>query len=110
MLGRDRRVFPRVEMEVPCRLEHPLFQLDAAALAKNLSLGGVGLVSTAEWPEGSSIRVRLEPWGFQAEGLIVYRSSPTMDKTPEFRYGIKFQRLGCRPLFQLRKILREAAS
>ena len=104
LLGRDRRVFQRVPVEIPCKMDNPLFGLEAQGSATNLSLGGMSLVSTVAWPEGSRIRVTFGQLVMQ--GLIVYRRDVTLSN-PECRYGIKFQRTGIKDLLKLRKMLQD---
>jgi len=102
LLGRDRRVFQRVPVQMPCRMDNPLFGLEAAGSAINLSLGGMSLVAPVAWPEGSRIRVTFGELVMQ--GLIVYRRDVTLTN-PECRYGIKFQKSGLKDLLKLRKVL-----
>ena len=102
LLGKDRRVFLRVALEMPCKMDNPLFGLESQASATNLSLGGMALVAPVTWPEGSQVRVSFN--SLVLNGLIVYRRDITVSN-PECRYGIKFQKLGYRDLMKLRKVL-----
>ena len=102
LLGRDRRVFQRVPVQIPCKLDNPLFGLEAQGAATNLSLGGISLTSSVAWPEGSQVRVSFG--ALRIDGLIVYRRDVTI-ANPECRYGIKFQKLGFKDLLKLRKVL-----
>jgi len=100
--GRDRRVFQRVVVQMPCRIDNRLFGLESDGATVNLSLGGVGLVAPVTWPEGSQVRVHLNELAL--DGLIVFRKDPILSN-PECRYGIKFQKLRLRDLVKLRKVL-----
>ena len=104
LLGRDRRIFQRVMVQIPCRMDNPLFGLESEGSATNLSLGGMSLVAHVAWPEGSQVRVTFN--SLVLEGLIVYRRDVTLSN-PECRYGIKFQKLGFKNLLKLRKLLQE---
>jgi len=103
LLGRDRRIFLRVPVKVACRMNNRLFGLESAGTTVNLSLGGVGVVAPVNWPEGSQVDVHLGDYGMRLEGLVVFRR----DASPEFRYGVKFQRLKYRDLAKLRRILQK---
>ena len=100
--GRDRRVFQRVVVQLPCRMDNRLFGLESDGSTVNLSLGGMGLLAPVTWPEGSQVRVCFN--GLVLEGLIVYRKDPAL-ASQECRYGIKFQKLRFRDLMKLRKVL-----
>jgi len=100
--GRDRRVFQRVAVQMPCRMDNRLFGLESDGATVNLSLGGIGLVAPVTWPEGSQVRVHFNE--LVLDGLIVYRKDPTLSNQ-ECRYGIKFQKLRLRDLLKLRKVL-----
>jgi len=100
--GRDRRVFQRVAVQIPCRMDNRLFGLESQASAVNLSLGGIGLVAPVAWPEGSQVRVRFDK--LVLNGLIVYRKDPAQSNQ-ECRYGVKFQKLRLKDLLKLRKVL-----
>jgi len=100
--GRDRRIFQRVAVQIPCRMDNRLYGLESQASAVNLSLGGMGLVAPVAWPEGSQVRVHFDE--LTLEGLIVYRKDPTLSNQ-ECRYGIKFQKLRLKDLLKLRKVL-----
>jgi len=102
LLGRDRRVFQRVAVQLSCRMDHRLFGLESQASAINLSLGGIALLAPVTWPEGSQVRVSFDE--FVLDGLIVYRKDPALSST-ECRYGIKFQKLRLTDLLKLRKML-----
>ena len=104
LLGRDRRVFQRVPIELPCRLDNRLFGLESQGSAVNLSLGGMGVVAPVAWPEGSQVRVHFDQ--LVIDGLIVFRKDAT-PTTAECRYGIKFQKLGFQDLLKLRKVLQK---
>lgn len=122
-LGKDRRIFERVSVNVPCRMDHRLFGLQTAGTAVNLSLGGVGVTAAVNWPEGSQVRVFIEALDVELEGLIVFRkeaqpesryghrASASVDDghTPpnDWRYGVKFQGLGVRSLWRLRRALKD---
>ena len=103
-LGKERRVFQRVPVRVPCRMDNQLFGLESQGSTLNLSLGGMSLVAPVSWPEGSQVRVSFGP--LVLNGLVVYRrdASPT---NHECRYGIRFQKLGFSNLIRLRKVLQE---
>jgi hypothetical protein len=100
--GRDRRVFQRVAVQMPCRMDNRLFGMESDGATVNLSLGGIGLVAPVTWPEGSQVRVHFSD--LILDGLIVYRKDPTLSDQ-ECRYGIKFQKLGFRNLLKLQKVL-----
>jgi hypothetical protein len=100
--GRDRRVFQRVAVQMPCRMDNRLFGLESEGSTINLSLGGIGLVAPVAWPEGSQVRVAFQE--IVIDGLIVYRKDPTLSDK-ECRYGIKFQKLRLKDLLKLRKVL-----
>src|SRR5690242_9522298 len=74
--GRDRRVFQRVAVQIPCRMDNRLFGLESEGATTNLSLGGMALVAPVTWPEGSQVRVTFR--GVALDGLIVYRKDPTL--------------------------------
>ena len=103
LLGKDRRIFQRVTLQMPCRMDHPLFGLESQASTTNLSLGGVALVAPVTWPEGSQVRLTFD--SLMLEGLIVYRRDVTVSN-PECRYGIKFQKMRYKDLLKLRKVLK----
>ena len=100
--GRDRRIFQRVGVKIPCQMDNQLFGLESQASAINLSLGGMSVVAPVTWPEGSQVRVHFDR--LVLEGLIVYRKDPTL-ASQECRYGIKFQKLRLNDLLKLRRIL-----
>ena len=102
LLGRDRRVFQRVAVQMPCRMDNRLFGLKSEGATINLSLGGMGLVAPVAWPEGSQVRVCFNELAL--DGLVVYRKDPTLS-SQECRYGIKFQKLRLKDLLRLRKVL-----
>ena|SRR5258708_7416305 len=102
--GRDRRIFQRVPVQMPCKLDNPLFGLESQGLTINLSLGGMGLVASVTWPEGSQVRVSFG--SLVIDGLIVYRRDVTV-ANQECRYGIRFQKLGVKDLLKLRKVLQD---
>ena len=102
LLGRDRRVFERVAVQMPCKIDNRLFGLEGQGSTINLSLGGVSLVASVTWPEGSQVRVSFN--SLQVDGLIVYRRDVTV-ANQECRYGIRFQKLGVKDLLKLRKVL-----
>ena len=104
LLGKDRRVFQRVPVEIPCRIDNQLFGLESQASTVNLSLGGMGLVAPVSWPEGSQVRVAVGT--LVLNGLIVFRRDASASDQ-ECRYGIKFQKLGISDLVRLRKVLQE---
>jgi len=56
-LGKDRRVFQRISVQIPCKMDNQLFGLESEGSTVNLSLGGMGLVAPVSWPEGSQVRV-----------------------------------------------------
>jgi hypothetical protein len=104
LLGRDRRIFERVSVQIPCRIDNPLFGLEGQGSTVNLSLGGVGVVAGVTWPEGSQVRVSFGT--LVLNGLIVFRRDVSA-ANPECRYGIRFQKLGFKDLLRLRKVLQE---
>jgi len=104
LLGKDRRVFQRVSVQMPCRLDNRLFGLESDGATLNLSLGGVGLVAPVAWPEGSQVKVHLSD--MDLNGIIVYRKDPVLS-SKDCRYGVKFQRLKMRDLLKLRKVLQK---
>ncbi len=89
---------------MPCKMDNRLFGLESQGSTVNLSLGGVGLVASVTWPEGSQVRVSFN--SLVVDGLIVYRRDVTMNNQ-ECRYGIRFQNLEFRDLLKLRKVLQE---
>jgi len=100
--GRDRRVFQRVAVRMPCRMDNRLFGLESKGDTVNLSLGGMSLAAPVTWPEGSQVRVHFN--ALALDGLIVYRQDPAQpDK--ECRYGVKFQKLRLIDLLRLRRVL-----
>ena len=105
LLGKDRRIFQRIAVQIPCRMDNPLFGLESEASSTNLSLGGMALIAPVTWPEGSQVRVKFNQ--LVLEGLIVYRRDITV-ANPECRYGIKFQKLGYKDLLKLRKVLQQS--
>ena len=104
LLGKDRRVFQRVPLQIPCQMDNRLFGLESKGSTVNLSLGGMGIVAPVSWPEGSHVRVSFGT--LVVNGLIVYRRDATA-ADQECRYGIKFQKLGMFELMKLRKVLKE---
>src|SRR5438270_13715960 len=86
LLGRDRRVFQRVAVQIPCKMDNRLFGLECQGSTINLSLGGMGLVASVTWPEGSQVRVSFGT--VVVDGLIVYRRDVTL-ANQECRYGIR---------------------
>jgi hypothetical protein len=102
-LGADRRVFHRVPIQAPCRLIHSSFGLESAATVMNLSLGGVGVLASVNWSEGSRIRVRLEELGLEVSAIIVFRR----EEASQFRYGVKFQQMGLLEIVRLRRFLQK---
>jgi hypothetical protein len=102
LLGKDRRVFDRITVQMPCKIDNQLFGLESEGSTVNLSLGGMGLVAHVSWPEGSQVRVSFD--AIVLNGLIVYRRDASATNQ-ECRYGIKFQKLGLMDLFKLRKII-----
>jgi hypothetical protein len=104
LLGKDRRVFQRVAIQMPCRMDNRLFGLESQGSTVNLSLGGMGLVAPVTWPEGSQVRLSFD--SIVLEGLIVFRRDVTA-VSPECRYGIRFQKLGVKDLLKLRKVLQQ---
>ncbi len=104
LLGKDRRIFQRVAVQIPCRMDNRLFGLESEASTTNLSLGGMALVASVAWPEGSQVRVSFH--SLVLEGLIVYRRDVTAANS-ECRYGIKFQKLKVKDLLKLRKVLQD---
>ena len=102
--GKDRRVFQRVAVQTPCRMDNRLFGLESEASVVNLSLGGMSLVAPVSWPEGSQVQISFGT--LVLEGLVVYRRDAA-EPNHECRYGIKFQKLGLSDLFKLRRILHE---
>jgi len=101
-MGKDRRVFQRVSVAVPCRIENRFFGLEAQGVSVNLSLGGMGLMAPVAWPEGSQVCVQFD--SLDLEGMIVYRRDAAAPHA-DCRYGIKFQKLRVRDLWKLRKVL-----
>ena len=104
LLGKDRRIFQRIPVQLPCKMDNQLFGLESEGSVVNLSLGGMGLVAPVSWPEGSQVRVSFGP--LVLNGLVVFRQDATPTK-PECRYGIRFQKVGFSNLFKLRKVLKE---
>ena len=102
LLGKDRRIFERISVQIPCKINNQLFGLESEGSTVNLSLGGMGLVAPVSWPEGSQVRVSFK--ALVLNGLIVYRRDAAA-VNEECRYGIKFQKLGLTDLFKLRKII-----
>ena|SRR5579871_6692968 len=102
LLGKDRRIFQRVAVQLPCRMDNRLFGLESQGSTTNLSLGGMALVAPVTWPEGSQVRVSFD--SLVLEGLVVYRRDPTVSDK-ECRYGIKFQKMRYKDLLKLRKVL-----
>jgi hypothetical protein len=102
--GKDRRVFQRIAVQIPCRMDNPLFGLESQGSTVNLSLGGMGLVAPVAWPEGSQVRVRFN--SLVIDGLIVFRKDAAVPDS-DCRYGIKFQKLRVNDLLKLRKVLQE---
>jgi len=102
LLGKDRRVFQRIIVQIPCKMDNQLFGLESQGSTVNISLGGMGLMAPVSWPEGSQVRVSFDT--VVLNGLIVYRRDAAA-ANQECRYGIKFQKLGLIDLFKLRKII-----
>src|SRR5262249_10589895 len=75
LLGRDRRIFQRVAVQIPCHMNNRVFGLESEGATVNLSLGGMGLVAPVAWPEGSQVQVRFG--SLELEGLIVFRKDTT---------------------------------
>src|SRR5688500_785605 len=90
-LGKERRIFQRIALDMPCRMNNPLFGLESDASVVNLSMGGMGVVAPVSWPEGSQIKVVFN--SLELAGMVVFRRDPASSKEP-CRYGIKFQKLG----------------
>jgi len=109
-MGRDRRVFQRVNTDVPCRLKNLLFGMEMQGQTTNLSLGGAGLTAPEVWPEGSRVRVSLEGLRFKAEAVLVCRIEDREKIDPAQRYGVELERIGFLDLFRLRRILRKRYS
>ncbi len=103
-LGKDRRVFQRVAVQVPCRMDNRLFGLESQGSTLNVSLGGMSLMAPVSWPEGSQVLVSFG--ALVLDGLVVYRRDASATNQ-ECRYGIKFQKLGLSNLMKLRKVLQE---
>ncbi len=101
-LGKDRRIFQRVAVEIPCRMEHPLFGLESSGALVNLSLGGAGVTAAVNWPHGSRVKVLFGECSI--EGLIVFRQD-RVQNSPSYRYGVKFQSLDLKKLMKLRDVL-----
>ncbi len=101
-LGKERRIFLRKALTVPCKMDNPLYGLESEGSTTNVSLGGMGLIAPVSWPEGSQVKVRFE--SLHLSGMVVYRQDPGMSQEP-CRYGIKFQKLSIRDLFKLRSII-----
>ena len=109
LLGRDRRIFHRVDVRGACRMDNRLFGLQSDASLTNLSLGGAGLEAPVSWPEGTRIHVHFLDHGFKAEGILVFRREAhglEPDGGP-VRYGVKFAGLGLWKVWQLRSILKK---
>ena|SRR5437879_665389 len=104
LLGKDRRVFQRVAIQIPCQMDNQFFGLESQGSTVNLSLGGMGLVAPVSWPEGSQVKVAFGT--LVLNGLIVYRRDAAA-LNEESRYGIKFQKLGLTDLLKLRKLIKE---
>ena len=104
LLGKDRRIFQRVAVQLPCRMDNRLFGLESQGAMMNLSLGGLSLSAPVTWPEGSQVKVYFNELAL--EGQIVYRKDSTA-ANPECRYGIRFQKLGLKDLLKLRKVLQK---
>lgn len=102
LLGKDRRIFQRVPVNVPCRMDNSLYGMQTSGTAVNLSLGGVGLMADVNWPEGSEVRVFIEALDLQMAGTIVFRK----EEQPVSRYGVKFSSMGLLALWRLHRILR----
>ena len=47
--GRDRRVFHRVSVQVPCKLLSPMFGLESQGTTIDLSLEGAGMFAPVNW-------------------------------------------------------------
>ncbi len=104
--GQDRRIFRRVPVRMTLRMDNRVFGNQADGSLMDLSLGGAGLVAAVNWPEGSHVRVIIEDVHFEADGLVVFRHDVSKEHTRQYRYGVKFQNIGFRKLFKLRKILK----
>jgi hypothetical protein len=100
-LGQDRRIFNRVPFKGACRITNPMFGLEGQCTALDISLGGMGLVGPINWPEGSHVLVQIETLDFDGEAVIVFRK----EDPPQFRYSVKFQRLGFWQLLKLQRAL-----
>ena len=107
LLGRDRRIFQRVPVQMPCRMDNRLFGLEGSGTTVNLSLGGLGLLAPVEWPEGSQVKVSVEGLSLNLEGLIVFRVEVPRAGAGQYRYGVKFQKLTFRDAMHLRRILKQ---
>jgi hypothetical protein len=103
-LGKERRVFQRVAVQVPRRMDNRLFGLESQGSTLNVSLGGMSLMAPVSWPEGSQVLVSFG--ALVLDGLVVYRRDANATNQ-ECRYGIKFQKLGLSNLMKLRKVLQE---
>jgi hypothetical protein len=101
-VGKDRRVFYRVPVTLPCLLVHPMFGLEVLAATVNMSLEGAGLSAPVNWSEGSRVHLRFEAIGLDVDGIIVFRK----EEAPRFRYGVMFQKLGLFQILKLRRFLR----
>jgi hypothetical protein len=105
--GRDRRVFYRVSLQMPCKLIQPMFGLEAAGSTIDLSLEGAGLFAPVNWAEGSRVRLQLESVDFESAAVIVYRKQ---EEVSRFRYGVKFEHMGFFQIVKLRRWLQKKYS
>ncbi|MFA5975033.1 MAG: PilZ domain-containing protein [Elusimicrobiota bacterium] len=106
-LGRDRRLFQRVPVQIPCRIDNPYLGAEGQGTAINLSLGGVGMMTLVSWPEGSQVRVLLDSVSLILSGIIVFRMEVPGGSELRYRYGVKFQKMGFRDVVHLRRVLRK---
>jgi hypothetical protein len=104
-LGQDRRIYSRVPFKSVCRLINPMFGLEGQCSTLDISLGGMGLVGPINWPEGSHVLVQIASLDFDCEAVIVFRK----EEPPQFRYSVKFQRLGFWQLIKLQRTLSHLA-
>jgi hypothetical protein len=103
-LGKDRRIFLRVSLQIPCSIANPMFGLESPASTVDASLEGVGVLAPVNWSQGSRIRVKLEAISFEADGIIVFRR----EESPHFRYGVRFQSTALLQLLKLRRLLKKS--
>jgi hypothetical protein len=102
-LGRDRRVFRRIDVKVAYRMRNRVYGVETEGQLANLSLGGVGFVAPANWAEGSPIHLVISDYGFASDGVIVFRKADGA----QFFYGAKFQALSVKNLLRLRRVLKK---